>query len=95
MRQSHEWHEQDDEAGERRFYRARKFGKTWEIKTTLKSEEDWHHPNPVPLPMLEMLRAQLENKYSRRRVPYEHLQSVDRLIASAGGQAKYSDHKTT
>lgn len=95
MRQSHEWHEQDEDAGERRFFRARKFGNSWEIKTTLKSEEDWHYPKPVPLPLLEALRAQLENKYARRRVPWEHLQSVDKLVAAAGGEAKYADNKAS
>lgn len=93
MRQSHEWYEQDETAGERRYFRARKFGNSWEIKTTLKSDEDWHHPDPVPLEILEALRAQLENKYTRRRVPWDHLVSVDRLVAAAGGTAKHADPK--
>lgn len=90
MRQSHEWYEFDEEAGERRYFRARKFGKGWDIKTTLKSDEDWQHPDPVPLPILEALRAQLENKYARRRVPWNHLQSVDEMVAAAGGTARHS-----
>ena len=91
MRQTHEWHEQDEVAGERRYFHARKFGKTWEIKTTLKSAPDWDHPDPVPLEILEALRAQLENKYTRRRVPWAHLVAVDRLVAAAGGVAKHGE----
>ncbi len=93
MRQSHEWYEHDETADERRYFRARKFGKTWDIKTTLKSDADWEHPDPVPLPILEALRTQLENKYARRRVPWDHLRSVDLMVAAAGGTAKYVDEK--
>jgi hypothetical protein len=93
MRQSHEWHEKDEETGQWRYYRARKFGKTWDIKTTLKSDADWQHPDPVPLYILESLRSQLENKYARRRVPYNHLVAVDRLVAAAGGVAKHAEAK--
>ena len=93
MRQSHEWHEKDEASGEWRYFRARKFGKTWDIKTTLKSDADWQHPDPVPLDILESLRAQLENKYARRRVPYNHLVAVDRLVAAAGGVARHADAK--
>jgi hypothetical protein len=45
----------------------------------------------VPLDILEALRAQLENKYTRRRVPWAHLVAVDRLVAAAGGVAKHGE----
>lgn len=93
MRQSHEWYEHDEEAGERRYFRARKFGDKWEIKTTLKSDADWAHPDPVPLEILEALRRQLENKYARRRVPWNHLVAVDKLVVAAGGQPKHVETK--
>jgi hypothetical protein len=93
MRQSHEWFDHDEAANERRYFRARKFGKEWQIQTTLKSEPDWHRPDPVPLEILEALRKQLENKYTRRRVPYNHVVAVDRLVVAAGGVAKHADAK--
>ena len=43
--------------------------------------------------ILEALRKQLENKYTRRRVPYNHVVAVDRLVAAAGGTAKHADAK--
>ncbi len=93
MRQSHEWFDHDETANERRYFRARKFGKEWQIQTTLKTEPDWHRPDPVPLEILEGLRKQLENKYARRRVPWNHLVTVDRLVVAAGGVAKHVDEK--
>ena len=44
-------------------------------------------------PMLEALRKQLENKYARRRVPWNHLVTVDRLVVAAGGVARHVDEK--
>ena len=84
----HEWHEQDLEARERRYFRAGKFGKQWHVKTTLKSDEDWEELNPVPLPILEDLRLQLTNKYQRRRVPYEDVVAIDLMVVEAGGESQ-------
>ena len=81
----HEWHDRDEAADERRYFRAEKFGKKWKFKTTLKSDVDWEWLDPVPLDMLETLRALLQNKYQRRRVPYEDVVTVDRLVVEAGG----------
>lgn len=89
----HEWFDHDAEAGERRYFRARKFGKNWTVSTTLKSDPDWTQLDPVPLPVLEELLALLENKYARRRVPWEHLVAVDKMIGEAGGARKYSDSR--
>lgn len=87
----HEWHDNDEEAGERRYFRAGKFGRRWEVKTTLKSEPDWHDLNPAPREVLEVLRGQLLNKYQRRRVPYEDVVDVDRLVVAAGGVSLISE----
>ena len=89
----HEWHEKDDEAGERRYFRAGKFGKKWHVKTTLKSDEDWEDLNPVPLPILEELRQQLANKYQRRRVPYEDVVAIDAMVVEAGGRSQLEEFK--
>ena len=87
----HEWHDRDEAAGERRYYRAEKFGKKWELKTTLKSDPDWERLLPVPLPILETLREQLQNKYQRRRIPWEDVVTVDKLVVEAGGETVLED----
>jgi Tfp pilus assembly PilM family ATPase len=81
----HEWHDWDEKTGERRYFRAGKFGRRWHVKTTLKSEPDWHDLDPIPQVVLEELRRQLQNKYQRRRIPYEDVVDIDRLVVAAGG----------
>lgn len=81
----HEWHDQDEAAGERRYYRATKFGRKWTVRTTLKSDPDWEDLEPVPREILEALREQLFNKYQRRRVPYEHVVVIDQMVVEGGG----------
>lgn len=82
----HEWHDRDEAAGERRFFRAEKFGKKWSFRTTLKSDPDWESLDPAPLVMLEEARSLLANKYQRRRVPYEDVVALDKLVVAAGGE---------
>lgn len=81
----HEWFERDEAAGERRYFRAGKFGKNWHVKTTLKSAPDWDDLDPVPRDILEALREQLMNKYQRRRIPYEDVVAIDKMVVAAGG----------
>jgi hypothetical protein len=81
----HEWYERDEAAGERRYFRAGKFGKKWSVKTTLKSDEDWQDLEPAPREVLEALREQLLNKYQRRRVPWEYVVAIDAMVVEAGG----------
>ena len=81
----HEWHDQDEAAGERRYYRATKFGSRWSVKTTLKSDLDWENLEPPSREVLEALRDQLMNKYQRRRVPYEYVVAIDRMVVETGG----------
>ncbi len=87
----HEWSERDQEAGERRYYRAAKFGAKWTFSTTLKSDPDWERLDPAPLQFLEELRSMLLNKYQRRRVPYEDIVAIDKMVAGAGGQRVTED----
>ena len=87
----HEWHDQDEAAGERRYFRAEKFGKKWEVKTTLKSAPDWEHLRVVPRAVLEDLREQLRNKYQRRRIPYEDVVAIDKMVVEAGGASVLED----
>ena len=83
---NHEWFDHDEDAGERRYFRAGKFGKKWSVITTLKSAPDWDSLDPVPLPVLEALRLLLENKYARRRVPWADVVAM-RPRASAPGRS--------
>ncbi len=87
----HEWHDHDEAAGERRYFRATKFGKKWSVKRTLKSDPDWEHLDPVPRPILEALRDQLVNKYQRRRIPYEDVVCIDKMVVDAGGETTITD----
>ena len=89
----HEWHDQDEAAGERRYFRAEKFGKKWELKTTLKSDPDWERLVPPPLDILMTLREQLQNKYQRRRIPWEDVVTVDKMVVEAGGTSVLEDGK--
>lgn len=91
MKNTHEWHEQDEEAGERRFFRAEKFGRKWSMRTTLKTQPDWDPLDPIPLPVLEALRDVLHRKYLRRRVSWEDVVDVEKLIVAAGGVRVHSD----
>ena len=87
----HEWHDQDEAAGERRYYRAGKFGRKWTVRTTLKSDSDWEDLDPAPREVLEALREQLLNKYQRRRVPYEDVVAVDKMVVESGGETIIGD----
>ena len=87
----HEWHDRDEETGERRYFRAGKFGRRWHVKTTLKSEPDWHELDPVPRDVLEALRTQLLNKYQRRRIPYEDVVDIDKFVVAAGGESAIAE----
>ena len=87
----HEWHYRDEEAGERRYFRAGKFGKKWHVKTTLKSDPDWEDLEPVPLPVLVELRDLLANKYQRRRIPYEDVVALDKMVVDSGGPSVLAD----
>jgi hypothetical protein len=55
------------------------------VQTTLKSAPDWDRLDPIPMAILEELRTQLLNKYQRRRVPYEYVVTIDRMVVEAGG----------
>ena len=90
---SHEWFDHDEAANERRYFRAGKFSKRWNVQTTLKSDLDWTPYDVIPLEVLEALLTLLENKYARRRVPWEDLIVVDRLVEAAGGKRKHTDVK--
>ena len=78
----HEWREKTDE-GLVRLVCVTQHGGNWELKSRLKSEEEWTKFPTIPLEDLESLRDILWNKYQRRRVPHSHVLEVDALIEIA------------
>ncbi len=81
----HEWHEPTED-GDTRYIRAMFHAGRWAFEDTLKSEEEWHSHEMLPLRDLEKLRELLWNKYQRGRVPHGHVKHFDKLIAEAKGE---------
>ena len=78
----HEWREKTDE-GSVRLVRVTHHGGKWELKSRLKSEEEWTKFKTIPLEDLESLHEILFNKYQRSRVPHDHVLQIEALIKSA------------
>jgi hypothetical protein len=75
----HEWREQTEEGT--RIYRARRFARRWTLQSRLKSEDEWTEvPPPFDPVLVEKLRDLLWAKYQRRRVPFEVVCEIDRLL---------------
>lgn len=77
----HEWRERADD-GEHRYYRAWRGLGQWHFLTTLRSEPDWHPLTDPDLEFLRGLREKLFAKYQRRRVPWEQIEEIDKMIAA-------------
>ena len=84
MRNVHEWKTTTAE-GEKREIRAEKFGNKWKFQARLKGEEDWTYYNTPLMEDLAQLRVMLWRKYQRKRLPYEDVKEVERLIKERGG----------
>jgi hypothetical protein len=82
MRNEHVWKE-TTETGEKREVRASKFGGVWRIQSKLKGEGSWtYHESPSSAD-LEQLRDVLFRKYQRRRVPYEDVVLIEKMMKRA------------
>ena len=79
----HEWRERSED-GETRYFRAWRGLGQWNFTTTLKTEPDWHPILSPDKAFLESLRAKLFSKYQRRRVPWEQIEEIDKMIAAFG-----------
>ena len=77
----HEWRERAED-GEHRYFRAWRGLGQWHFLTTLRSEPDWHPVAEPDRAFLEELREKIHAKYQRRRVPWEHLEEVDKMLAA-------------
>ena len=90
MRNVHEWKTTNAD-GDKREVRAEKFGNKWKIQAKLKGEEDWTYYNTPLIEDLAELRVMLWRKYQRKRLPYEDVKEVERLIKERGGALESLD----
>jgi len=78
----HEWREKTEE-GETRLVTAIRHGRKWRLQSRLKREDEWTQFPEIELEDLESLLDILQRKYQRNRVPHEHIQEIEKLIAAA------------
>ena len=72
--------------GERRDVVATRFGKRWTFRSRVKGAEDWtEHEEPM-LEDLEDLLAVLQAKYTRKRIPWEHVAEIEAMVQERGGE---------
>lgn len=78
--ESHEWNERTDEG--KRYYRATYHAGRWTILTTLKTDPDWirYEPDQIPEEVWRALRDIVWRKYQRKRVPWERVAEIDKIL---------------
>lgn len=84
MRNVHVWKTVTDD-GEKREARAERFGGRWRFQSKLKSEAAWTYFDTPSLEDLEALRDILWRKYQRKRLPWDDVATIDKLILERGG----------
>ena len=80
----HEWRERAED-GNHRFYRVWRGKGKWHFTTTLKTDPDWVTVDDPDLDFLTSLREKLFDKYQRRRVSWEQVVEIDKMIEAKGG----------
>jgi hypothetical protein len=90
MRNVHEWKTTTPD-GEKREVRAEKFGNRWKLQAKVKGEEDWTYYATPLLEDLAELRDVLWRKYQRKRLPYDDVKEVERMIKERGGEPDARD----
>ena len=75
----HEWRERSEE-GEVRIFRATKHGGIWTLQSKQKGDEFWNRHDPLSRADILIIRAMLERKYQRNRVPFEDLDSINKWL---------------
>ena len=80
--QKHEWRERDEEGV--RFYRAEYHASRWRLISKPKGEEERQEHDPISREEWTKLRELLFNKYQRRRLPWEIVQQVDKILEDLG-----------
>jgi hypothetical protein len=84
-RNTHVWKSTTEE-GEKREVRAEKFGGRWRIQAKLRGEEAWTYYDAPPLADLLELHDVLWRKYQRKRLPFEDVAAVEKMIRDLGGE---------
>ena len=84
MRNQHVW-KTKGAGGEKREVRAEKFGGHWRIQAKLEEETSWTYYDSPLLEDLVALQDILFRKYQRKRLPYEDVAAVEKLIRERGG----------
>ncbi len=84
MRNVHVWKTTTEE-GEKREVRAERFAGQWRFQSKLKSEDSWTYFDVPTLEDLAELRDVLWRKYQRKRLPWDDVASIDRMIKERGG----------
>lgn len=74
----HEWREDSPEGF--RYLRAQRMLGRWQFGARMKAEEDWTELPSLEEEELRTLRDILWRKYQRRRVPYEQVLEIDKLL---------------
>ena len=83
--QRHEWREHTDEGV--RFYHAEYLASRWRMLTPLKGDEDWEVKEELSREDWTKLREILFNKYQRKRIPWEFVERIDKLLAEMDEEA--------
>lgn len=78
-RTEHTWREITG-TGEQRTVRASRVAGQWRLSSKLQGEEYWEHQEPIAEDDLRSLRDVLWRKYQRKRLPWEHVLEIDRLL---------------
>ena len=81
-RTEHNWKETVNE-GETRYLRAVRSGGLWRLSARMEDEEFWENLEPPDEGDLRSFREVLWRKYQRKRVPWEHVLQVDKLLGDA------------
>ena len=84
MRNVHVWKTKTED-GEKKEVRAERFGGNWRFQAKLKSEDNWTYYDVPTLEDLEQLRDVLWRKYQRKRLPWDDVASIDKMITDRGG----------
>jgi hypothetical protein len=79
MRNVHVWKTTTPE-GEKREVRAERFGGRWKFQSKVPSEAQWSYYEVPPIEELEILRDIIWRKYQRKRLPWDDVASLDRML---------------
>jgi hypothetical protein len=79
MRNVHVWKTVGDD-GEKREARAERFGGKWRFQSKRRSEAVWTYYDTPSLEDLEALRDILWRKYQRKRLPWDDVASLDKML---------------